>query len=1096
MKLEEKPELEKQTKTNKLESMNQVTDNDIAIIGMSGRFPDAENIEQYWQNLTQGLNSIREATKEEVFASGIPDDILNHKRFVNASSKLKDAKYFDADFFDLANSEATIMDPQIRLLLQTSWHALEDAGYDVERLNVPIGNFCGMSTNSYLMNVLSSSSIDEKADLLLYRILNEKDFLATWISYKLNLTGPAFTVQTACSTSLLAVHLACQSLLSYECDMALTGGVSFDSDEKIGYMHIAESIYSKDGVCRPFDINASGTISGDGVGSIVLKRATDAVRDKDHIYALIKGSAANNDGGNKQGYTTPSVGCQRDVILEALSIADINPETIGMIEAHGTGTLIGDPIEVSAITEAFREFTKSERYCAIGSVKGNIGHLDAAAGIASLIKTVLSVNKGVLVPSINFSEANPALNLEASPFYISQNTSPWPEQFDLRRAGVTSLGVGGTNVHLIVEQPPVSVENETNNQPFVIGLSAQNQKSLQQQKDELLNYVINSDESLNLKDVEYTSLYGRKMMPFRFSTVYSDKDELISQLKGEINDKTYEGYESISQSIFMFPGQGSQYVNMASSLYSNNKLFREDMDFCFDYLKSITPINFKDILFSEGGSALLNKTENTQVCLFIVEYCLAKELMRNGIKPNAIIGHSLGEYVAACIVECISLKDALKLIYHRGRLMGSMDEGDMLLVQTKEDKLKALLSDSVSICVFNTEDNIVVGGTKEAIHHQSKLFEQNNIEYKKLKVSHAYHTPMMAEVLVDYEKILDEVEFNSFDTVLFSTLTGDVVSSEIFCSKKYWLDQIIHPVKFSQSVKNAATHFSNPVFIEIGPGGGLSYFVKSIFDNQISTVPLMPRTSRRDNSLNTFCEAKAILFAKGLVFGVIEHHNYGKRIPMPGYVFSKNKFWKPKVNINYENSLQIKDSYHYENKDFQEDTIRSTVEVQLNTKVSEETLIQLDTIYNQYISDVKALFSSDNTIKTKLEVLYDEINDDEVKSTGVVKLNEERKVNNVYVEPETNTEKIIARHWGDILGYSPVGVLDNYFEVGGNSLLATKLLTQLSDELEITLQYRELSECVSIKELAILIDSKLRINELVNSVEVDSNSTDENYIEL
>ncbi|MCL9807485.1 acyltransferase domain-containing protein [Flavobacterium amniphilum] len=1076
--------------------MKQVNENDIAIIGMAGRFPDAKNIQEYWQNLVDGVNSINEATEEEIIASGVSKEMLNHKRFVNASSKLADAKYFDADFFGLANSEATIMDPQIRLLLQTSWHAIEDAGYDVNRLEGSVGNFCGMSTNSYLMSVLKSSTLNEQADLLLYRILNEKDFLATWISYKLNLTGPAFSVQTACSTSLLAVHLACQSLLSYECDMALAGGVSFDSDERVGYIHMPESIYSKDGVCRPFDSKASGTISGDGVGSIVLKRATDAVRDNDHIYALIKGSAVNNDGANKQGYTTPSVDFQRDVVLEALSIADINPETIGMIEAHGTGTYIGDPIEVSALTEAFREFTNEKQYCAIGSVKSNIGHLDAAAGIASIIKAALCVNKGILVPSLNFSEANPALNLNTSPFYVSQENAAWPEHFELRRAGITSLGVGGTNVHVIIEQPPVIAEKEMAERPYIVALSSLNEENLQQQKQKLAEYI-DVNPNVNLADLEFTSLYGRKVMPHKFSTVCRDAAELKAQLKGTQNDGCYVGYDQTTQNIFMFPGQGSQYTNMALELYQNNEAFKNDMDYCFGHLKSLSQTNFKEIIFSEE-SDLLDQTENTQVALFIVEYCLAKELMRNGIKPNAIIGHSLGEYVAACIAGCISLDDALKLVYHRGRLMGSMEEGAMLLVQSTEENLKSLLLDPISVCAFNTDESIVIGGPKDAIQTQSVLLEQNSIGYRKLKVSHAYHTQMMRNALAEFETVLSQVEFKSFDTVIFSTFTGNQVEPSEFCSVAYWLDQIIHPVKFVQAAKSAADYFSNPVFIEVGPGNGLSSFVKTIFNNGISSVNLLPKPSNNNNSVHNLYTAKAILFAKGLVFDLPEAHD-GKRISMPGYAFSKTRFWKPKATINYDNFSEITTSYHYTEDKYQRERLRSTIEIELgNTNtISAEILKNLNDLHTEYLNNIKKLFPSENSIDGRVEAMYDEILPSiEKVSSDTINFNEKRNVSSVFVAPATNTEKIIAEHWGSILGYQPVGILDNYFEVGGNSLLATKLLTQLSDEFEITLVFRELSECVSIKELAVLIDSKNAINELVESIEIENNTIDNNFIEL
>ncbi|OXA89989.1 type I polyketide synthase [Flavobacterium hercynium] len=1076
--------------------MKQVTENDIAIIGMSGRFPDAKNIEQYWQNLVAGVNSINPATEEEIIASGVSKEVLNHKRFVNVSSKLEDAKYFDADFFGLANSEAVIMDPQIRLLLQTSWHAIEDAGYDMSRFEGSVANFCGMSTNSYLMSVLKTISPTEQNDLLLYRILNEKDFLATWISYKLNLTGPAMTVQTACSTSLLAVHLACQSLLSYECDMALAGGVSFDSNEKIGYIHMPESIYSKDGVCRPFDSKATGTISGDGVGSIVLKRATEALKDNDHIYALIKGSATNNDGANKQGYTTPSVDFQRDVILEALSIADINPETIGMIEAHGTGTYIGDPIEVSALTEAFREFTTENQYCAIGSVKSNIGHLDAAAGIASIIKAALCVNKGVLVPSLNFTEANPALNLNTSPFYVSQKNAAWPKHFELRRAGVTSLGVGGTNVHIILEQPPVIVQDEVENHPHVLALSSLNEENLQLQKQKLHDYI-DANANVASADLEFTSLYGRKAMPHRFTAVFKDKEELKTQLNGTQNDGCYEGFGAAAQSIFMFPGQGSQYHNMAIELYQSNDAFKKDMEYCFDYLKALSPVNFKEIIFSEENT-LLDQTENTQISLFIVEYCLAKELLRSGIKPNAIIGHSLGEYVAACISGCISLDDALKLVCHRGRLMGMMPEGAMLLVQSTESELQSLLLDTVAICVYNTDDNLVIGGSKSVIDQQAAVLDQNNILHRTLKVSHAYHTHMMHDALTAYEKVLSEVKFNKFDAVIFSTYTGNLVEQKDFCSKEYWLNQIIHPVKFLQAAKNAAAYFSNPVFIEVGPGNGLSSFVKSIFSNKISAVNLLPKPSVKKNALDTFYASKAILLAKGVQFDLPLVHS-GKRISMPGYAFSKNRFWKPKINISHENFDEITASYHYTNTQYQKNRLRSSVEIQLDdiNQISEEKLNDLNKLHTEYLNNIKKLFPSQNSINNTVEALYDEIVEESATTSATaVKQSEKRNVSNVFVAPDTNTEKIIAEYWGDILGYNPVGVLDNYFEVGGNSLLATKLLTQLSDRFEINLLFRELSECISIKELAVLVDSKVTIKDLVGSVEVENDTIGNNYIEL
>ncbi|QSW88367.1 acyltransferase domain-containing protein [Flavobacterium endoglycinae] len=1072
--------------------MRQISENDIAIIGMAGRFPDAENLNEYWQNLKDGINSIKKTDLQGIAKLGISEDILNHKAFVNASSKLGSAKYFDADFFGISNHEASLMDPQIRLLLQTSWHAIEDSGYDVSRSDLSVGNFCGMSTNSYLLKLLHSNSYLEQVDPLLYRILNEKDFLATWISHKLNLTGPVMTVQTACSTSLLAVHLACQSLLNRECDMALAGGASFDSNENAGYIHAPESIYSRDGVCRPFDKEASGTVSGDGVGTIVLKRAVDAVKDQDHIYALIKGTAVNNDGSNKQSYTSPSINYQRDVILEASAVADVSLESVGMIEAHGTGTLIGDPIEVAALTEAFGRYSDKKQYCAIGSVKSNIGHLDAAAGIAAIIKSVLCVNKGFLVPSINFSEPNPALKLDSSPFYVNQNYQPWPQHFALRRAGVSSFGVGGTNVHVIIEQPPVQEKTEKTNRPFVISLSALNPHNLELQKKQLSEYISFNPDA-KLADIEFTTLYGRKVMPYRFSLVCNDKTELQAQLDGSQKNSCYEGYgNTISENIFMFPGQGSQYSYMTSELYQHSIAFRNDMDDCFEHLQLLSGIDFKEIIFSETES--LDKTENTQAALFVVEYCLSKELIRSGIKPNAIIGHSLGEFTAACIADCISLPDALKLVYHRGRIMGSMPKGDMLLVRATAEEIESILIADVTICAFNADENIVIGGTKEAIEYQIRILEFNTIEYKKLKVSHAYHTQMMNDVLQEFDTILADINFKNFDLKVFSTYTGDLIQADVFCSKEYWLQQIINPVKFSQAVRNAASYFSNPVFIEVGPGNGLSSFVKSIFNHEVNVVNLLSKQSETDNSFVNFYEAKAVLCAKGAIYHLPENHE-GKRIALPGYVFSKNKFWKPKTAISIKNFEQIKDLHQHNNDQYANDRLRTSVEIDLaGNKVSEQVLSKLNDLNTQYVTDLKNLFSEDQKIIDRVEILYHELSRD-VETNTAQNANPKRKVSAVFAAPETDTEETIIKYWSTILGYSPVGIEDNYFEAGGNSLLAVQLLNQLSDEFEITLSFRELSECATIKGLASFIESKKRTLELLDIVEIESENNN-NYIEI
>ena len=1064
--------------------MNDISANDIAIIGMSGRFPQADSIEKYWENLVNGVNSIIPSDENQLLAVGIKESDFKDPRFVNANASIEGAKYFDADFFGLSNAEATILDPQIRMLLETSWKAIEDAGYDIDRINVPVGNFCGMSANSYLVKMLETNKIDEAVDPLLYRILNDKDFLATWISYKLNLTGPTFSVQTACSTSLLAVHLACQSLLNHECEMALAGGVTYDSSESIGYFHVAESIYSKDGVCRPFDHNASGTVMGDGVATVVLKRAEDAVRDKDHIYGLIKGTAVNNDGSNKQGFTTPSVDCQRDVILEALAVSDIDPETIGLIEAHGTATLIGDPIEVTALKNAYRKYTSKNQYCAIGSVKSNIGHLDAAAGIASLIKAVLCVEKGYMVPSINYAKANPVLELESSPFYVSEKYAEWPEEFEIRRAGVSSLGVGGTNVHVIVEQPPVAKNNTSANQFNIVALSAASQKKLQEQKNKLAQYLTEKDTDFNLEDLEFTSLYGRKAMAFRFSALSLDQRELVKQLLDQEQVNTFTGSTTgKKECVFMFPGQGSQYPKMTADLYQQDTDFKKDMDICFEYLKTSFGFDLKSILFNDQKE-LLNKTENTQPALFIVEYCLAKSLLRSGIKPKGFIGHSVGEFVAAVISGCLSLKDALKLVYHRGQLMGSMPEGAMLLVMHTEEELKPLLIDSVSICAFNAGNNIVIGGSMDAIEQQKALLEINKVECKKLRVSHAYHTNMMQPVLAELAKVFETISFNKFNLPVFSTFTGERVAPELFCTADYWLQQIISPVQFTNAVKAAVDLLANPLFVEVGPGNGLSSFVR-IIDPASDTVSLLPKTSDDSNDLLKISKAKAQLFVKGVYFNIPEHHK-GSRISLPTYTFNKKYFWKPRLNVRFDSLKKIKDSYHFKSENFKGDTLRTKIEIQLPGKdqFSENLLAQLEELQSQYLESVEQLLNNKDQVKNSIEVLFDKIiNNDQ--GLEISEENNVRRLSNPFVEPQTDTEKLVATHWESILGYQPAGLMDDFFDAGGNSLLATMLINRINQELNINISIADILSSSNVKNLVQIIEEKQWLaesNEKVNEI--------------
>jgi len=707
-------------------------------------------------------------------------------------------------------------------------------------------------------------------------------------------------------------------------------------------------------------------------------------------------------------------------------------------------------------------------------VKSNIGHLDAAAGIASLIKAVLCAEKGYLVPSINYSVPNPVLELETSPFYVIDNYKEWPEEFEVRRAAVSSLGVGGTNVHVIIEEPPKKVVAKSDNQLNIVTVSAATQEGLDQQKKSLAQFLNESNSEFSMDDLEFTTLYGRKMMPFRFSAIGSAKEELAQQLSDNQPDNTFLGGNvEKRESIFMFPGQGSQYRKMGLDLYQNDEDFRKDMDASFEYLKATFDYDLKSIIFSEDKE-LLNRTENTQPALFAIEYCLAKDLMRSGIQPKGFIGHSLGEFVAAALAGCFSLEDALKMVYHRGRLMGSMEEGAMLLVRYTEEKLRPLLIDSVSICVYNADDNIVLGGSMEDIDQQKALLEINNIECKILRVSHAYHTPMMEPVLDELEKIIETVSFENFNLPIFSTYTGERVAPEMLCSVDYWLKQIISPVQFTGAFRSALNELGNPVFVEVGPGNGLSSFAR-VIDSTADTVSLLAKSSDTENDKLKILKAKAQLFVKGINFNLPAHHN-GHRIPLPTYIFDKKYFWKPKTNVRFDKFENISEGYHYNNEEFSGDVLRTKIEIQLSNKkkISENLLKDLDKLQDQYLNSIQALLNDSGQVKNSVEALYEKVNRNQSNGYGqnIGNNNQTRNLSNPFVAPETEMEKLIAGHWETILGYQPAGVLDDFFDAGGNSLLATQLINRINQELNINIAIADILSSSNIKTLIQIIEEK------------------------
>lgn len=648
----------------------------IAIIGMSGRFPQARDIEAFWQNIRDGKESVTFFSEQELVDAGVSPSLLAHPQYVKAGAPLEDVACFDASFFGYSPREAEILDPQQRIFLECAWEALEHAGYNPETYQKAIGLYAGCSMSTYfLFNLYPHQDLMQTMGFYQVMLGNEKDFLPTRTSYKLNLRGPSVNINTACSTGLVAVHMASQSLLHRECEMALAGGVSVAFPQRVGYLYQEGMIASPDGHCRAFDAQARGTIRGDGVGIVVLKLLENALKDGDTIHAVILGSAINNDGAIKTGYTAPGVTGQASVISEALAMADVEADTISYVEAHGTATPLGDPIEVAALTQAFRTQSQKKQFCALGSVKTNVGHLDAAAGVAGLIKAVQALKYRQIPPSLHFKEANPKIDYLNTPFYVNTTLQAWKAGETPRRAGVSSFGIGGTNAHVVLEEAPVAQPSPSSHQWHLVPLSAKNAAALEHATANLAAYLKNHAH-ISLADLAFTLQVGRKAFSHRRMVICHDCEDLVEALTDREAHRlfTRELPERTPSVVFLFPGQGSHYVSMAQDLYQRHALFRAEIDRCAELLLPHLKHDIRTILFPDEAQVdqaaqQLNRTEFTQPALFVIEYALAQVWMAWGISPQAMIGHSIGEYVAACLAGVFSLEDALELVTARGRLV-------------------------------------------------------------------------------------------------------------------------------------------------------------------------------------------------------------------------------------------------------------------------------------------------------------------------------------------------------------------------------------------------------------------------------------------
>jgi len=872
----------------------------IAVIGMAGRFPGARNIDEFWQNLRDGRETITRFSDEELLASGVSPELINNPAYVKAGGILENLDIFDAAFFGFTPREAEMTDPQQRIFLQEAWKALEDAGYDPETYPRLIGVYAGVGMNGYLYNLYSNPGLIELFGIFQTLLGNDKDFLSTRVSYKLNLRGPSVTVQTACSTSLVAVHMACQSLLYYQCDIALAGGVSVSVPQKAGYLYQEGGILSPDGHCRAFDARAQGFVGGSGVGVVVLKRLTEAVADGDHIYAVIKGSAINNDGSLKVGFTAPSVRGQESVIAAAQALAGVEAETISYVEAHGTGTALGDPVEIAALTEVFRASTAARGFCAVGSVKTNIGHLDAAAGVSGLIKTVLALEHRELPPSLHYERPNPEIDFASSPFYVNATLSEWPAGRTPRRAGVSSLGLGGTNAHVILEEAPRPAPSAERKPWHLLTLSAKTATALEHSTADLAAHLRQHPE-LSLGDVAHTLHVGRRGFSHRRFIVCKELGEATAALDTLDPQRSATGFSEAADRpvVFMFPGGGAQHVNMGLGLYKTEPTFREQVELCVELLRPQLGFDLRDYLYprearKEEAAGQMERAAVALPALFTMEYALSKLWMSWGVYPQAMIGHSLGEYVAACLAGVISLRDALALVALRGRLFEELPEGAMLSVPLTETEVRPLLGETLSLAAINGPALCVVSGAVERIDELSERLAARGVESSRVHISVAAHSEMVEAILRPFTAFVETLQQQPPRIPYISNVTGAWVTEAEATDPTYWARHLRQCVRFADGM-NELLKAESPLLLEVGPGRTLSTLAKQ---NLGPTARVSAYSSLRwpddpEPEMASLLHTLGQLWLAGKKVDWFGFHagQPGRRVSLPTYPFEGQSYW-------------------------------------------------------------------------------------------------------------------------------------------------------------------------------------------------------------
>jgi amino acid adenylation domain-containing protein len=1001
----------------------------IAVTGMAGRFPGARDIDEFWENLKNGVESISFFSDEELEQAGVAPELLQNKHYVRAHADLEDTAYFDAAFFGYNPTEARLMDPQMRIFHECAFHALEDSGVDPYACDAPIALFAGAAVNYAWLAGAVLAAQGDAAGLFSARQLFDKEYLCTRVAYKLNLKGTAISLQTACSTSLVAIHMACRALLDKQCDMALAGGVSVPVTAREGYMYREGMIFSSDGHCRTFDAGADGTVFGKGVGIVVLKRLQDARRDRDHIYAVVKGSFSNNDGLDRGGFTAPSAPGEANVIRAALDTAGVEPESIGCVETHGTGTTLGDPIEIEGLKLAFN--TNKKNYCAVGSVKTNVGHLNMAAGVTGFIKTVLALKHALIPPSLNFERPNPAIDFENSPFYVNTKLRPWRNNPHPRRAGVSSFGIGGTNVHVVLEQAPspVADENGQDREYQLILLSARIPSALERMTQNLAAHLTRRQD-ISLGHTAYTLMTGRKAFEHRRMLVCSNSAEAVEKLTAPEPGKTHTAFVNTPTRpvIFMFTGLGSQYVNMGRGLYRSEPLFRGEMDNCFDLLSSLTGNHFKEILYpgdqilySGSEEFNLSRPEFSQPALFIFQYALAKLLMSWGVAPHAMIGYSFGEYAAACISGVLSLEDALKMIVFRGRLVESLTPGAMISVPLPARELQPLLDTHrfLSLAIDNGP-SCIAAGPAAAVDDFEKELKQRRLMCMRIPTARALHSDMMEPILSQFrDHIARDIALNKPRIPYISNVTGNWAVPEDVVQPSYWSRHLSSTVRFADGVRELMK-IEDALFLEIGPGRELSALMVRHIEGKpgFKTSSLVRHRDLDTPDLYFLLNRLGRLWLWGVSpdWDEFFEHRPRRRVPLPKYPFEPSPY---PVEVNL--SLTAGDA--------------GGLPAPGTGEAPPPNVIVQGAVENQTTGRPPGL-----------EIPY--------------------------MPPGNDIQHKIARAWVEFFGFKSIGIRDDFFELGGDSLKALVMITKINEAIEIELTMDEFFRNPTIERLAAVVQER------------------------